>query len=330
VAGVFEGLGAALMMLPVVPEPNSQIDAQMVMSIEARVSEMIRAIDDFDELLKWRDSAAALEAYLRSRGLQRPMLGAQRRVESRIGQLLGDSEGGYRPDLTPLHIEGVDHNQRADFRVLAKALDGGVLTDEEQWRKSRRALVMLIRQLTGDLPKTPPLPEGQFSCIVADPPWQLDTGPKLFGGTIERGHDDLEYTQLDLEAISELGVESIAAPNAHLYLWTTNRYLRDSYEVAESWGFRPSVVLTWCKAPRGVGLGDTFRLTTEYILFARRGKLAHQRIVPTTWFTWPRGRHSKKPAEFYELVESVTPGPYVDLYARRPRTGWAVWGEEVS
>jgi hypothetical protein len=148
-------------------------------------------------------SGGALEAYLRSRGLQRPMLGAQRRVESRIGQLLGPTSSGGRPSSNnPEHVQGLDDHQEADFRVLAKALDGNVLTDELQWQKSRRALVMLVRQLTGDLPKTPPLPTGQFSCIVADPPWRLDTGPDVFGGTHERGHDDLEYGQLDLEPVS--------------------------------------------------------------------------------------------------------------------------------
>jgi N6-adenosine-specific RNA methylase IME4 len=152
----------------------------------------------------------------------------------------------------------------------------------------------------------------------------------VFGGTGEGGHDDLAYAQMSLSEITDLPVKGLAAPDAHLYLWTTNRYLRDSYGIAEAWGFRPSVLLVWAKTPRGIGLGDTFRLTTEYVLFARRGNLPHARIVPTTWFNWPRGRHSEKPGEFYELIESVTPGPYVDLFARTARSGWTVWGDEVA
>jgi N6-adenosine-specific RNA methylase IME4 len=176
---------------------------------------------------------------------------------------------------------------------------------------------------------TPPLPDETYPCIVADPPWQLDTGPDVMGGTGEAGHDALEYSQLSVEAIRKLDVSKVAAPDAHLYLWTTNRYVEAAYGIARAWDFQPSALLVWCKAPRGIGLGDTFRQTAEFVLFARRGSLPARRIVERTWFEWPRGAHSVKPAAFYELVESVTPPPYLDLFARSSRPNWATWGAEV-
>jgi N6-adenosine-specific RNA methylase IME4 len=224
---------------------------------------------------------------------------------------------------------------RRSFRLLAQASRSGRLQPDE-WRKSRRALVSLVRQRLGLTPEAPQLPEGKFACIVADPPWQQTTGPDIFNGSGERGHDALEYEKLSIEQICSLSdvvgrsVQDCAADDAHLYLWTINRYVEQSYAIARAWGFKPSSLLTWCKTPRGVGLGDTFRQTTEFILFARRGSLAHNQIIPTTWFQWPRGRHSEKPDDFYAMIESVTPGPRLDLFARRQRNGWRCWGNEVA
>src|SRR4029077_20801576 len=108
----------------------------------------------------------------------------------------------------------------------------------------------------GLLPEMKPLPDGVFRCIVADPPWQLDTGPNAFGTTGESGHDELAYSQMSIDDICGLDVESHAAEDAHLYLWTTNKYVEQSYTVARAWGFKPSVLLVWAKPIHGVGLGD--------------------------------------------------------------------------
>lgn len=80
---------------------------------------------------------------------------------------------------------------------------------------------------------------------------------------------------MTLEEISALPVASLAPNHAHLYLWTTNRYLRFSYGVAEAWGFKPSQTLVWCKKPRGIGPGGTFSNSTEFVIYARRGSLAN-------------------------------------------------------
>ena len=105
------------------------------------------------------------------------------------------------------------------------------------------------------------MPEGRFSCIVADPPWQVTTGPDVFDGTGERGGLPLDYETMSVEEICTLkdasgrAVQDCFADDAHLYLWTVNRYVEQSYSVARAWGFRPSELLTWFKGQRGVGLG---------------------------------------------------------------------------
>jgi N6-adenosine-specific RNA methylase IME4 len=319
-----------LSALPALPTRGAPITADDVQRIEAIVAERVNLVDDVQVLREWQAQAAALEAYLRSKDLQRPMLGAQRRVEARIGQLLG---ADIREVENSGHdLSSIESGLRQDCRILARAFN--CLSDDDEWRKSRRALVALVRQRCGLIPDTPPLPVGQFRCIVADPPWKLDTGPTVFNGTGESGHDALAYEQMSLDAITSLPVEQRAAPDAHLYLWTTNRYVENAYDVARAWGFKPSVLLVWCKKPRGIGLGDAYRLTTEFILYARRGKLKETAIIESTWFEWPRGKHSAKPKAFYEMAERMTPvkdaSERLEMFARGSRDGWSVWGHEAE
>jgi N6-adenosine-specific RNA methylase IME4 len=120
-----------------------------------------------------------------------------------------------------------------------------------------------------------------------------------------------------------------AASQSHLWLWAVSKKVDWAYLVAEAWGFKPITLLTWAKS--GLGLGR-FQTNTEHILLARRGPAAGNAFLPTkgTWFNWPKRRCVEKPDEFYQLVERVSQGPYLDMFARKERSGWAVWGNEVQ
>jgi N6-adenosine-specific RNA methylase IME4 len=180
-----------------------------------------------------------------------------------------------------------------------------------------------------------------YRCIVADPPW-----PQAGGGTLrgrEGWHDShgasrpMPYGLMSVAEIAAMPVAELAHEDgAHLYLWTTNGFLADAFDVVRAWGFRYSTTLVWAKAPMGGGLGGAFGISTEYIVYARRGQLAPLSRVRGTWFPWlrpydERGKpmHSAKPDEFYRLAEIVTPGPRVELFARRRRRGWDAWGNQA-
>lgn len=188
----------------------------------------------------------------------------------------------------------------------------------------------------------------QYITIVADPPWKvaagrsigryehLQDGRQAFGVTDNKARK-LAYPHMTLDQIKALPVKQLAADNAHLYLWTINRYLRDAFVVAESWGFKFSTMLIWAKAPMGGGLGgDAYGLATEYCLFCRRGTLAAKERIGRNWFDWKRlyrggyPQHSAKPPEFMDMVERVSPGPYLELFARGNRAGWDCWGNECD
>lgn len=161
---------------------------------------------------------------------------------------------------------------------------------------------------------------------MADPPWHVAAGPPWASGGKTR---PLTYPTMSVEEIAGLPVRDLAEKSAHLYIWTINAYVEDTYEIARLWGFRPSTLMVWCKTPNGIGLGGTYSPTTEYVLFCRRGVCPAKKRVDTTWWHWPRGAHSAKPDAFLDLVEQVSPGPYLELFARRQRLGWDTWGNEA-
>lgn len=181
----------------------------------------------------------------------------------------------------------------------------------------------------------------KYRTIVCDPPWHYSSWPGQMGIHGNRVRDvpldnrrkPIDYLTMTVSEIESLPVSALAEPDAHLYLWTTNRYLPDAFGVLKAWGFRYSQTLVWGKTPMGLGPGGTFAQNAEYCLFARRGTLKHLRRSESVWFNWPRmgpGSHSRKPEHFIDLVEQVSPGPYVELFSRRHRLGWAVWGNESA
>lgn len=162
-----------------------------------------------------------------------------------------------------------------------------------------------------------------YSTIIADPPWHYAQGGPTTGFAPLRPPP---YSMMSVDEIAALPVRSLAAADAHLYLWTTNRYLYAAHDIARAWGFNPSQTLTWCKPPRGIGPGGAFSNTTEFVLYCRRGSLPYSDRIDTTWWEWPRGAHSVKPPAFLDIVERVSPGPRVELFARASRLGWDSWG----
>lgn len=138
---------------------------------------------------------------------------------------------------------------------------------------------------------------------------------------------------MSLERIKGMPVGELAADDAHLWLWVTNATLRHGYDVAEAWGFTVRSPLTWVKFR--LGLGNYLRNSTEHLLFATKGKAPVQYRSQPTWIQAPVQDHSHKPEEQYALIERISPGPYLELFARRrpPNTPgqppWHVWGNEI-
>ena len=160
-----------------------------------------------------------------------------------------------------------------------------------------------------------------FRTILADPPWDV----------LQRGGRgaDRHYSVMTVEAIAALPVRKLASTDAHLWLWVTNATLFSGHMVMAAWGFTYRSCLTWVKP--GLGLGSYYlRNNTEHLLLGTKGKAPILFRSQPTWLFAPKQDHSHKPEEQYAVIERCSPGPYLELFARRQRPGWQVWGNEIA
>ena len=127
---------------------------------------------------------------------------------------------------------------------------------------------------------------------------------------------------------------------AHLYLWATAGHLPEAFRVMAAWGFIYKTYLVWVKPQ--MGMGNYFRVSTELVLFGTRGDLRTSRRDVMNYFSAPRAKHSAKPGKFLDLVQTCSPGPYMELFSRcyagdmltgchcsKCRLGWTVWGNQA-
>jgi|SRR3990172_4546057 len=167
----------------------------------------------------------------------------------------------------------------------------------------------------------------KYRTIYADPPW-----PMFGGGKIKRGADK-HYPLMSIKEISDLDVNSLADENCHLYLWTTNSFLPQAFEVMKKWGFVYKTTITWAK--NSIGLGQYFRGQTEHCLFGVKGILPYKiinnkRAQGSTLLIANKQKHSEKPEEMYEIIEKVSYEPRIELFARKIHNDWDVYGNEVD
>lgn len=168
----------------------------------------------------------------------------------------------------------------------------------------------------------------KFKCILADPPWELGMRGKRKRAKEPTLPDALPYPTMSIKVICELPVSGMTSDDCHLWLWTTNQHLKEGFQVMEAWGFKYLAPIHWIK-PSGVG--NYFIHRTQTILFGYKEKchFPGARYRPNIISTGDPKRHSQKPEESYLLIEEVSPGPRLEMFARHKRPGWSTWGNEV-
>jgi N6-adenosine-specific RNA methylase IME4 len=169
----------------------------------------------------------------------------------------------------------------------------------------------------------------RYRTIVADPPWHYDSARITTTGKQRRAEAIAHYPSMVDDDLAALPISDLAEDDAHLYLWVTCPLLFRAEPIARAWGFEYRSLITWHKLGT-LGMGFHFRNQTEHVLFCVRGNLP---IPPQrrerNIFSAPKSAHSAKPEAFGDLVERVSPGPYLELFARRQRLGWDTWGNQA-
>ena len=162
----------------------------------------------------------------------------------------------------------------------------------------------------------------KYATVLADPPWDI----LQKGGYGAVNH----YNLMSLEQIKAMPVADLTEDNAHCWLWVTAATLEHGYDVLRKWGFTPRSIFIWIK-PR-LGLGVYLRNCAEFILFGTKGKAPIQFNSQPNWLFTPLQGHSHKPEEVHKIIERCSPGPYLELFARRRpnQEKWDVWGNEID
>lgn len=162
----------------------------------------------------------------------------------------------------------------------------------------------------------------KYRTILADPPWQINQRGKNSNRSAEH-----HYELMPLDRIKAMPVADLSEDNAHLYLWCPNGLLPEALEVVKAWGFTFRSPIYWIK-PR-LGLGNYIRNASETLLFATRGKAPVKFLAQPNWLFAPQQEHSHKPEEQFAIIERLSDGPYLEMFARRRQPGWDAWGFEA-
>lgn len=175
------------------------------------------------------------------------------------------------------------------------------------------------------------LPKSKYKTILIDPPWPVV--------------QHVPYEKMPLSKIITLPIIRLADKDAYVFLWTTNTMMQEAFGVLDAWKLKWVQTITWCK---NYGLGRPPYTATEHLLMARKGQPSrpHSSVIHATlansqgvwlrekqilnWFqTYDKPKHSEKPQQSYDIIETLSPGPYLELFARKPRAQWATWGNEI-
>ena len=319
----------------------------------------LRHASTVDDAADIRDKAEALRVYAKQRGnveMECWVAEIKVRASRRIGELSKglETSPGARSDLEPLisgdqrlkkealksaglswgvasrceRIAALDEGE-FEAHIAKAAMDGRAITAEEVLKAvAKRAKREHIAEAApmrhwcqvDDLAR---FADGDVKCgtVYADPAWQ-------YGNQSTRGATDNHYIGMSVDEICSLPVERIVAANAHLHLWTTNTFLFDAKRVIEAWGFEYRSCYVWVKPQ--IGMGNYWRVSHEFLLLGIRGSATFTDKGQRSWGEFPRRQHSSKPEEIRHLVECVSPGPRIELFARRKAPGWYAWGNEIQ
>jgi len=225
-------------------------------------------------------------------------------------------------------IAGVSHDtitkakkiHESGSEVAKKRLRCGVTTINREYKRITQA-----ERKAGQLAAVAEarLPDGRYHVIAVDPPWRYDKRPD---DPSHRGA--LPYPSMTVDEIKALDIAGLAHDDCILWLWTTNSHIVEAHEVAGAWGFSVKTILTWVKDR--MGLGDWLRGKTEHCLMCVRGKPVVNLTNQTTVLNGKVREHSRKPEEFYKLVQSICIGSKAELFSRERRDGWQSHGAELE
>lgn len=200
-----------------------------------------------------------------------------------------------------------------------------ILQKAKEIRSEKSAIIQEQRKTEREEALKIPPPAGQYRTIVIDPPWPIQ---KLARDVRPNQSTSLDYPVMTLDELARFKIP--AEDSAHIYLWTTHKYLPTAFSLLDEWGFKYIFAMVWHK-PGGFQPFGLPQYNCEFVLFGRKGNMdfLDTKAFPVC-FSASRREHSRKPEEFYELVRRVSPGPRIDIFSREHHDGFSSFGNETS
>lgn len=328
---------------------ESKAETNQLMQLE-RVKNKIALIKDINVLKEIHDKSEALRIYCKKAGLglelQNKCAENKIRVERRAGELIpeqfphgGDRKSSWTESNLKLEDVGISENQSSNFQKIASITEkkfeehiADIIKNDEKELTSAGMMRLIEKE---KLP-IPPLPEGKFNVIYADPPWQYSNVG--LAGSAEKHYPTLSVDEiLNFKDETEKSVLELFPTNAVLFLWAPNSFLEEGLQVCKEWGFEYKTNFVWIKQKSAYGKLAFYNYGQhEFLFMGIKGSFSPQEgsLVPSILYA-EKTTHSKKPEKMYEIIESMYPfpeeeKPYCELFARNKRERWESWGLEVN
>jgi N6-adenosine-specific RNA methylase IME4 len=251
------------------------------------------------------------------------VFGIESETARKAAQVCRLIESGMRIPLLSFTHHAVAANSNQAVELLEWAVENDATVKELRERKkefSRTVESSVIEH--GTTSSLESLFGSKFGTIYADPPWQ-------YGNQATRASTDNHYETMTVDALCEMPVREIVSDDAHLHLWTTNAFLFEAKRVMDAWGFEYRSVFVWVKPQ--MGIGNYWRVSHEFMLLGIRGKAkSFKERNHMSWKSFNRGKHSAKPDEVRQVIEKVSPGPFLEMFGRKPVEGWTVFGNQIQ
>jgi len=314
------------------------MNERMLLPVSAFEQALIEA-KTIPEVKNLADQADLFRQWLKKQrvGIQAQNAGAEMHLKAvrKLGVMLRDNpeirRGGSKLHDVTLNDYSIEKIQSSRWQKLAeipnKIFEQFITEYQEALQEiTTNALWHFYSsQIICPLTEKIPLPEGKFSVIICDPPWQYEANynPQSYRGAAR-------YAEMSFEQLITLDIP--AADDCIFWLWTTNAFMHDAYHLLEIWEFEPKTILTWFK--ERIGTGYWLRGETEHCLLAIKGKPHIYSKAEGTHLKVKALGHSIKPDEFYQLIERLcgqaTKQTHLEMFARKKRENWEVWGNELG
>lgn len=286
-------------------------------------ADIVENFPQFEGGVKTRDLAAQKAGFGNARTYQQ----AKSVVESGTPELVAALESGKVSVSAAADVATLPRDQQTEIvaRGEKEILEAAkaIRTEKAEAKKAER-IAEVQRQAQEIAVSTPVAPSGLFHVISIDPPWPYDDGNS--GDTYDPNgrRASNPYPEMSLEQIGALSIP--AADDCVLWLWTTHKFMRHSFALLDGWGFEEKAILTWVKSR--MGLGRWLRSQSEYCIMAVRGSPVISLTNQTTVLHGPMREHSRKPDEFYSMIEALCHGRKLDFFSRETRPGWEQFGND--